>query len=117
MTLLLDGFMKRCYEEIPELSDYKRPWEITAGAGRIVGMIANSLSGPDYRIDGSAAIHKTAVVEKGAVLKDAAIIGKGSFVAAGVYIRGGVYLGKGVTLGPGCEVNRVLYSGDRGSLI
>ena len=108
MTLLLDRFMKRCYEEIPELSDYKRPWEITADAGRIVAMIINRLSGPDYRMDGNAAIYKTAVEEKGVVLKDAAIIGKGCFVAAGAYIRGGVYLDEGVTIGPGCEVKSSL---------
>lgn len=104
MTIQLHQFIDRCYEQVPELCNYKWPWEMTADASDIVAKIVERLSDADYRIEGNTAIHKTAVIEKGAVLKEAAFIGKGCHVAAGAYIRGGVYLGEGVKIGPGCEL-------------
>ena len=79
------------------------PWVVTQQAEALISSLFPALD-PDYRIENTIAIHRSAIIEAGAVLKAPMIVGPECFVAAGAYLRGGVYLERGCTIGPGSEV-------------
>ena len=79
------------------------PWRVTQAAPDLVRRALAGL-GPDYRIQGEAAVHATAEVEPGAVLKGPVVVGPGCFVSGSALLRGGVFLDEACIVGPGVEL-------------
>lgn len=100
----LNNYIKKCYQILPVLLEYKSPWKITENANEIIKNIISTLKSDEYNINWTVAIHKTAKIENGVVLKDNIVIEKDCFVATGAYLRGWVYLAEKVTIWPWVEI-------------
>ena len=90
---------------------FQTAWALTADAPQVVAAHIAVL-GPDYRINGGVAVHRSAVVEEQAVLKAPCIVGPDCFVAHNAYLRGGVWLADRVIVGPSCEVKTSFFCAD-----
>ena len=102
MAVVIEHYVAR-WSASPFAALAAPPWRITEQAEAVISAAISSL-GPDYRINGDIAVHRTATVEAGAIVKGPAIIGPNCFVAASAYLRGGVFLDADCIIGPGAEL-------------
>jgi NDP-sugar pyrophosphorylase family protein len=78
-------------------------WRLTEAAPAIVQKIMASC-GPDYKMLGDAAVHRSVTIEAGAMIKGPAVIGPGCFIASNALVRGGCWMERDCTLGPAVEL-------------
>ena len=89
------------------------PWAVVHQIERLIREALRTL-GPNYRVEGEFAVHRSATIEPGAVLKGPAIVGPRCFVASGAYLRGGTFLDADCAIGPGAELkSSFLFAGSK----
>ncbi|OHX11353.1 LpxA family transferase [Chromobacterium sphagni] len=80
------------------------PWQWLQQLPRRLSQCLDRLPADEWRVEGEAAIHRSAQLDPGVVLKGPAWIGPNCRIAAHAYLRGGVVLCRGAAVGPGCEI-------------
>ena len=104
----LDQFISSIYSDLPQLSRFNFPWDVTNNLEEIIKEYLNQITVSEYIINNNIAIHHTAIIEENAIIKPNTIIGKNSIVKAGAYLRNGVFICNDVSIGTNCEIKQSL---------
>jgi len=110
--LKLSRYISDAARTPPALADGVPPWEYTAKAAALISELLMRLSSHEFRIEGEAAIYRTARLESGVVIRGPAVLMPGCSIGPNTLLREGVFVGERAHVGSSCEIkSSVLFAG------